>query len=250
MAPKLKRVLHLEWDAIAGIVAAFLALLMHLLHLIESDVLLAIALVLLALLFLRHLRLERHLDVTSQAVSRIESAAGRIQTALRPPEVVLLGPGDLREQSERFSQAAHGEMVWFHVCLSMFRSQALFDKLLKPAIENSRVRLIRFTLDSGQQSLWTQFVVPKIGECAGSEKVQEPIWTTIRENVSFIMTGGEDRDSPGECLLSFWGEPFMSQIVGSPVPRYIFHVQPHSELLTRLRELDREHRIRGGASGQ
>lgn len=250
MEPKLKRLFHLEWDAIAGIAAAFLALLMHLLHLIESDLLLAIALVLLALLFIRHLRLERYLEATSRSVSRIESTTGRIQTALRPPDVVLLGPGDLREQSERFSLGAHGEMVWFHVCLSMFRSQALFDKLLKPAIENPRVTAIRFTLDPNQQSLWTEFVIPKIRECQGSGKVQDPTWTTIRENVSFIMAGGEDRESASECLLSFWGEPFMSQVVGSPVPRYIFHVQPRSELLTRLRELDRDHRIRGEVRGE
>ena len=37
----------------------------------------------------------------------------------------------------------------------------------------------------------------------------------------------------------------MSQVVWAPVPRYIFHVQPHSELLIRLAELEREHRIKG-----
>jgi hypothetical protein len=244
MEPRLKRFFQLDWDAIVGIVAAFLALLMHLLHIIEQDVLLAIALVLLALLFIRHLRLERHLGQTSQSVSRIESTTGSIQASLRPPDVVLVGPADLRDQSERFSSRARGEMIWFHVCLSMFRSQGLFDKLLKPAIENPQVTAIRFTLDRSQESLWTDSVVPKVRACQDHGKVQDPTWMTIEENVSFIMAG-DRHDGGSECLLSFWGEPFMSQVVGLPVPRYIFHVQPHSELLIRLAELEREHRIKG-----
>lgn len=244
MESRVKRLVHVEWDALAGIVAAFAALLMHLLHVIEQDVLLAIALVLLALLFIRHLRLERHLGQTKKSIDRIESAAAMIQASLRPPDVLLVGPAALREESERFSSRARGEMLWFHVCLSMFRSQSLFDRLLRPAIENPDVTAIRFTLDARQESLWNDAVVPKIAACRGKDKIQIPVWTTIEENVSFIMSGSR-HDGAGECLLSFWGEPFMSQAVGSPVPRYIFHVQPHSELVGRLTELEREYRIRG-----
>ena len=38
---------------------------------------------------------------------------------------------------------------------------------------------------------------------------------------------------------------FMSRRVGRDVPRYIFHVTGHSELIERLVELDREHRLAG-----
>ncbi len=124
----------------------------------------------------------------------------------------------------------------------MFKSQPLFDILLKPAIENPKVTAIHFTLDAQQQPLWESDVLPKIQACGGANKVLEPNWTTIRENVSFIISGIE-KDTAGECLLSFWGEPFMSQIVGRSVPRYIFHVQEHSELVTRFAEMERAYRI-------
>jgi len=42
--------------------------------------------------------------------------------------------------------------------------------------------------------------------------------------------------------LSFWGEPFMARTAGVDVPRYIFHVQAHSELIGRLVELERRYR--------
>ena len=42
---------------------------------------------------------------------------------------------------------------------------------------------------------------------------------------------------------SFWGEPFMARATGRDVPRYIFHVQPHSELVSRLVELERSYRV-------
>ena len=56
---RIRRFLSLDWDAIAGIVAAVMALAMHFLHIIEEDVLLMIAVVLLALLFIRDLRRQR-----------------------------------------------------------------------------------------------------------------------------------------------------------------------------------------------
>ena len=46
-----------------------------------------------------------------------------------------------------------------------------------------------------------------------------------------------------ECLLSFWGEPFMARDAGKDIPRYIFHVQGHSELVSRLLELERKYRL-------
>ena len=48
----MKRVLTFDWDAIAGIIAAVAAIVLHLLHVVEEDVLLVIAVVLIAVLFL------------------------------------------------------------------------------------------------------------------------------------------------------------------------------------------------------
>ncbi len=68
------------------------------------------------------------------------------------------------------------------------------------------------------------------------------MWTSLPEDVSFVLADTLDSGAP-ECLLSFWGEPFMARGVGRDVPRYIFHVTGHSELIERLVELDRTHRL-------
>lgn len=238
----LKRFLALEWDAIAGIVAAVAAIVLHLLHVIDLEVLITIAVVLIALLFIRGLRQERAAEKAYAAIEENRTLLRSIQANLVPPDAILIGPGQLRAASEHFAAHATGEMVWFHVCLTMFRPQSLFDTLLRPAIENRQVTSIQFILDEGQKALWDSEVLPKVRECKGREKVKPPRWTTIKESVSVIIAG---MGSAGraEGLLSFWGEPFMSHTTERDVPRYIFHVQEHSELIARLVELIRGYRF-------
>ena len=65
-------------------------------------------------------------------------------------------------------------MVWFNVCLMMFRPQELFDCLLKPAVENPLVTRIEFLLDEGERANWRDHVLPKLATCRGREKVVEP----------------------------------------------------------------------------
>ncbi len=238
----MKRLLRLDWDVIAGIVAAVAALVMHFLHVVEADILLMIAVVLIALLFLRDLRRERHAERMDECLQQTEAVVKDIQAKLIPPDVILIGPRQLLTESEGFSVRARGDMVWFHVCLLMFKPQALFDSLLRPAIENPLVTSIQFVLDQEQRELWEGELVPKVMRCRGKEKVKEPYWTTIEENVSLIISdiGSDNRT---ECLLSFWGEPFMARTTGRDVPRYIFHVQSQSELVGRFVDLVRSYRV-------
>lgn len=238
----LKHYLGVDWDAIAGVLAAVTALVLHFLHIAEAESLLALTLVLLALLLLRDLRRERQQDLIAERVERTEVAANKLQAALRPPDAVLVGPPQLRSVSTQFARRAAGEMRWFNVCLLMFKPQPLFDALLRPAVENPRVTSIRFTLDEGERRNWEEVVLPKINACLGHEKVQEPVWCPLQESVSFILaeTGPEGAT---EVLLSFWGEPFMARSTERDVPRYLFHVQAHSELVTRLGELERTYRF-------
>ncbi len=231
-----------DWDAIAGIVAAGIALILHLLHIVEPDVLLTITLVLLALLLLRQLRHEAREERVEETTGRTEQLLVTLQDTLTPPDVVLVGPRRLRAASEAFARQARGEMTWFNVCLLMFRPQELFDCLLRPAVENPQVTRIEFVLDEGERTNWRDHVVPKLAECHGREKVLEPRWCALHESVSFILA---DRSSDGqaEAQLSFWGEPFMARTTGRDVPRYIFHVHAHSELVPRLVELARTYRL-------
>jgi hypothetical protein len=233
---------RIDWDAAAGIAAAVTALILHFLHIIEPDILLTITLVLVALLLLRQLRHEEREERVENTMARTEQTMLALQAAIVRPDVVLIGPRHLRSASEAFARRARGDMVWFNVCLLMFHPQELFDCLLKPAVENPRVTRIEFVLDEGERDHWKNHVVPKLAGCRGREKVTEPRWCTLKENVSFVLADAET-DGLIEAQLSFWGEPFMARTTGRDVPRYIFHVQPHSELASRLVELERSYRV-------
>jgi hypothetical protein len=231
-----------DWDAVAGIVAAAVALVLHLLHVVQTEVLLTLTLVLVALLLLRQLRHEEREERVDRATGRTERLVAELQQQVKTPDALLVGPRQLRAASEAFARQARGNMVWFNVCLMMFRPQELFDCLLKPAVENPGVTRIEFLLDEGERDNWRQHVAPKLDACVGREKVAEPRWCAMKESVSFILADRE-ADGRAEAQLSFWGEPFMARTTGRDVPRYIFHVQPHSELIPRLVELERSYRM-------
>ena len=231
-----------DWDAIAGIVAAAAALILHFLHIVRSEVLLTLTLVLVALLLLRQLRHEEREERVEDIAGRTEQMMVKLHDVLKSPDVVLVGPRLLRSSSEAFARQARGEMIWFNVCLMMFRPQELFDCLLRPAVENPHVTRIEFVLDEGERANWREHVLPKLAACRGREKVVEPRWCTLHESVSFVL-GDRDADGRPEAQLSFWGEPFMARTTGRDIPRYIFHVHAHSELVPRLLELARAYRM-------
>lgn len=95
---------------------------------------------------------------------------------------------------------------------------------------------IQFVLDKSQRDLWQQVIQPKIAACPGNTKVREPHWHVLSKTVSFILADNQ-LSGGAEALLSFWGEPFMAQTTEQDVPRFIFHMQRHSELLPHLLEL-------------
>lgn len=200
---------QVDWDAIAGILAAVLALILHFLHIVEESVLLMITLVLMALLFLRDLRQESETGELTNSVAHTERTVEEIRSALDPADLELIGPGNLRMRSQRYCVSSQGDMIWFNVCLLMFVPQDLFDTLLRPAIENPNVSSVQFILDESERDRWQSAVRPKIVECRSSETVGEPIWRDLDENVSFIL-GGTETDRT-DALLSFWGEPFMAR---------------------------------------
>lgn len=237
MRQQLKRI---DWDAVAGILAALLGLILHFLHIVEESVLLMITLVLLSLLFLRDLRQESESEQLAESVGRTERTVEEIRSAVTPAELELIGPGNLRPVSQRFAQNARGDMIWFNVCLLMFVPQDLFDTLLRPAIENPEVASIQFILDESERERWQTNVEPKIRQCQSSETVREPIWRDLEEDVSFIFGGTESERT--NALLSFWGEPFMARTTRD-VPRYIIFVKEHSELIPQLRDIERQYRL-------
>jgi len=234
----IKKFLSFEWDAIAGIVAAVVAIVLHLLHVVDEHVILPIVLALLGLLFINFMRHARNNELTAEQVEQTAQLVRRIQAGLKPSDVILVGPRHLRSVNEEFVRHMSGDTVWFNLCLSMYRPQPLFDALLRPAIDNPMVSSIQFVLDESQKTLWDEAIQPKIAACPGRAKVREPRWCQLSKTTSFILADNQ-RSGGAEALLSFWGEPFMAQTTERDVPRFIFHVQKNSELLPHLVELER-----------
>lgn len=82
----MKKIFKYDWDAIAGIVAAVAAIMMHFLHIIEADILLMIAVVLIALLFLRDLRRESQSEHLDACLHRTELSLKEIASQMRPQD--------------------------------------------------------------------------------------------------------------------------------------------------------------------
>ncbi len=239
---KRNRLLSYEWDAIAGILAALVGIVLHVLHVIDEHIILPVVLSLMALLFINFMRHTRNNNQTAEQVEYIHKMVTKINSLLAVPDIILIGPRHLRTANERFARNMHGEATLFNVCLSMYRTQLLFDVLLRPVIENPLVTSIQFVLDISQQGAWQTEILPKIANSIAASKVKEPRWCSLQKNLSFILADTQPQGA-AEALLSFWGEPFMSQSTDRNVPRYIFHIQAHSELLTQLVELDRKCQI-------
>lgn len=166
---EMKKLLRLDWDLVAGVVAAMTALVLHMLHIVQQEVVLSVILVLLTLLLVRDLRSENKSEKLLEIAERNQTQLTSISSAMKPPDVLLVGPQQLRSANEEFSRRAQGEMIWFNVCLMMFKPQSLFDKMLKPAVENHLVKSIQFVLDIEQKELWEQEVLPKINSCVGKD---------------------------------------------------------------------------------
>ena len=233
----LKRLLKQDWDAIAGILAAITALILHLLHYTDENTLLAIAIVLMALLLIRDFKRETQADAQAATIERAVKLLEEMKNSLRPPEVTLIGPTELRAASLGFAQKGQGEVGFFNVCLRMYKTQQPFNIMLRPFVENPLVTSVRFVLNSSEKERWQSDVLPKIKACAGHLKVEEPFWRELKDNVSFVMV--ETGEGKAEALVSFWGEPFMALATDKNVPRYVLHVSSNSELIARLKEKER-----------
>ncbi len=68
---KLKKLLSLEWDAIAGVLAAVIGIILHLLHIVDDQIVLPIVLALMALLFINFMRHTVNNETTAEEVDRI-----------------------------------------------------------------------------------------------------------------------------------------------------------------------------------
>lgn len=134
-------------------------------------------------------------------------------------------------------------MTWFNMCCLMFRRQETYDLLIKVALANPKVTAINFLLHESEREAWQTLLLPRIHASSEADKVGEVRWLRTTESISFILSEVEE-EGRVEALISFWGEPFMARITEHQVPRYVLRVRGHSDLLPRLAELVRQHRMR------
>jgi len=164
------------------------------------------------------------------------------------PELEIIKPSELLFRTEEFALRNRGEDWWFNPCASMFRSDELFDRLLRSSIENPRTTKIIFIMKPDMRSIWEKEVQPKIDKYNGKEKVKPPVWNDIDEGIAFRMidTGAEKESK--EALLTFWGEPFMMEYETrgkkGQMPRYAIYTRSHSELIPRLKDIFTKHRLK------
>lgn len=218
-------------DVIAIIAASIGAIVLHHLGIIPETYVISILLFLLALHALQEALRGEEIKEDIKTITR--------NVLVADPEVELIKPRELLIYTEEFALKNRGEVWWFNACCAMFRSQELFDRLLKTSIESSRTTKIYFVMNKTMKEAWDNDVRPKIEMCRGRDKVQEPVWRDIDESIAFQMIDvGADKEAK-EALLGFWGEPFMMELgsEGQHVPRYLIHVKSQSELISRLQDI-------------
>jgi hypothetical protein len=162
-------------------------------------------------------------------------------------DLVLVKPADIARRTKEFGLRNTGEDWWFNACPTMFRSQEVFDTLVKSSMLNPKTTRIFFVLSPSMKDAWQRDVAPKIERSKGREKVQPVLWREMGEGIAFRTIDVDGLTGAKEALLTVWGEPFMMEQAGergtARMPRYVIHVRSDSELLVRLSDLLDRHRL-------
>ena len=229
----------MDWDVIAGILAAITALTLHFIGHVPSEAVLAVLVALMALLLLRDLRAESVTTHLTTVVKRLHRQLLDITKNLATVDVVLIPPHAMGVSLEHFSLDAKGEVTWYNISCQMICRQELFDRQIVPLLNNASVTSMQMICIERERELWQREIMPKLEELDVAFKMREPLWVPELQPISFMMA---DMRSHGQTdiLVNFWVEPFMTVAGDASCPRYSFLIQKHNELSTRLKEIVRE----------
>ena len=233
-----RRLLRIDWDVVAGIIAALTAMLLSFMGLVSETVGLGIILLLCALLLTRDLRGEAREHRMFDKLDLIKRHVVGMAEAVKPSDMQLIGPKKMRLDYATFATGLHGEVRWFNACCRMFRRQEVFESSLRPLLDNPNVASIQLLCRPEEKPGWHADVLPKLQRCENGGKMPEPLWTTIRGNVSFLI-GDVDGDGRNEALVSILDEPFAAHNMGPTVPRYLIRVFSTCDLMAHLEEVVR-----------
>lgn len=234
----LRYLLRIDWDVVAGIIAAVVAMLLSFMGLVSETVGRGIILLLCALLLVRDLRGEARehrmfdkLDVIKRHVATL--------TAAKQADIHLVSTKRMRQELLDFASTVYGEVRWFNACCRMFRRQEVFDATLRPFLDNPNVRAVSLMCRPEEREFWLTDLLPKLRKCDHGDKVRPPLYGPIRTNVSFLL-GDVDGDGRDEAVIAIMEEPFSSSGPGLAVPRFLVRVFSHCDLIAPLEEIARQ----------
>jgi len=234
----LRNLLRIDWDVIAGIIAALVAMLLSFMGLVSETIGVGIILLLCALLLTRDLRGEAREHRMFDKLDVIKRHIVGVADAVQPTEIQLIGPKKIRAAHAAFATALYGDVRWYNACCRMFRRQEVFDSTLRPLLDNPHVTSIQLLCRPEEQPYWQSDVLPKLRLCDNAAKLHEPLWVRIRGSVSFLL-GDIDGDGRNEALVSVLDEPFAAYNVGPTVPRYLIRIFSDSDVMSHLEEVMR-----------
>jgi len=120
-AMKFRQAMSWEWDAIAGIAAALVTIVLHLLHIVDEAVVPRIPLALVRLLYISFISHSRNNELTAEQIDRMGHTVESLYAALERPGLTLIGPRQLQTVYHGFllAMSRSGDFLWFNVCLTM-----------------------------------------------------------------------------------------------------------------------------------
>ena len=233
-----RRLLRIDWDVIAGIIAAITAMILRFMGVISEHVVRGIILLLSALLLTRDLRGEAREYRMFDKLDLIKRYVFDISGAVKPPDVQLIGPKKMRHAYTAFVTSLYGDVRWVNFCCRMFHRQEVFDATLRPLLDNPNVTSVMPICRPEDRPYWNADVLPKLRKCDNGRKLREPCWRNVQRHVSLLI-GDIDGDGRNEALVSILEEPFAAASHGTSVPRYLLRVFSACDLLSQIEEAAR-----------
>lgn len=235
---RIRKLLCVEWDTLAGVAAAALAMVLSFFDLVSPTTVRAILLLIVALILLRELRRDsretryaEHLDVMRQDMRSLLDKNGGAG-------IFLISPAALLHEFQDFAAHLHGEVTWYNACCGMFCRAEAFQATLGQLMVNPEIDAIHLLCDHREQPLWENDVAAHVRQHALAEKVRVPLWGDLSASLSFLV-GSRRGDNRPQALIAIIEEPFASRGRFLRVPRYLLKVHDGSSLLADIKEVIR-----------
>lgn len=234
----LRRLLAVEWDIVSGILAAVTAMILSYFSVVDATMVRAILLLLCALILVREFRNDYRLDINRELLDVIHHELRDIRETIGETDVVVIGALAMRHEVRDFASHVRGDVTWYNVCPRMFRREDVFTATLAQLIANPEVTSIHVFCNPCERDAWESIVAPRLRAMDREGKVGSPTFQPLSPAVSFVMGEREGMKHP-HALVAILAEPFARQGTAPIMPRYLFRVQNHRDIISDMAELAR-----------